>query len=203
MGDRFRNRSDRDCSTVRLAALVGISCDTRALPGGLSGPSRRYEGNRWLETVFQQSIFQVKKGGNELFMDRTLAREIAMKRLYADSVGGADTVSDILEQSDCEPEITENCRQFSESLYNGTISHLAEIDDVIGRNATGWSFERIAKVDLSILRLAAFEILYVEKIPEGASINEAVELGKKYGGEKSAKFINGVLGAIARSGLPI
>ena len=124
-------------------------------------------------------------------MDRTLAREVAMKRLYADSVGGTDTVLDILEQSDCDTEITEHCRQFS---------HLTEIDEMIARNATGWSFERIAKVDLSILRLATYEILYVEKIPEGASINEAVELGKKYGGEKSAKFINGVLGAIARSG---
>ncbi len=133
-------------------------------------------------------------------MDRTLAREVAMKRLYADSVGGTDTVLDILEQSDCDTEITEHCRQFSESLYNGAVSHLTEIDEMIARNATGWSFERIAKVDLSILRLATYEILYVEKIPEGASINEAVELGKKYGGEKSAKFINGVLGAIARSG---
>ena len=136
-------------------------------------------------------------------MDRTLAREIAMKRLYADSVGGADTISDIMEQSDCGGQMSENCRQFSESLYNGTVAHLTAIDEMIARNATGWSFERIAKVDLSILRLAAYEILYVEKIPEGASINEAVELGKKYGGEKTAKFINGVLGAIARSGSSI
>ena len=132
-------------------------------------------------------------------MDRTLAREVAMKRLYADSVGGADTIADIMEQSDCAEEIEEKCRQFSESLYSGTVTHLAEIDEVIAQNATGWSFERIAKVDLSILRLATYEILFVDRIPEGASINEAVELGKKYGGEKSAKFINGVLGAIARS----
>ena len=132
-------------------------------------------------------------------MDRTLAREVAMKRLYADSVGGADTIADTLEQSECTEEIAEKCRQFSEALYDGTVSHLKEIDEAIVRNATGWSFERIAKVDLSILRLATYEILFVEKIPEGASINEAVELGKKYGGEKSAKFINGVLGAIARS----
>ena len=131
-------------------------------------------------------------------MDRTLAREIAMKRLYADSVGGADTIADIMEQSDSAEEIAEDCSKFSESLYSGTASHLEEIDEVITQNATGWSFERIAKVDLSILRLATYEILFVDTIPEGASINEAVELGKKYGGEKSAKFINGVLGAIAR-----
>ena len=56
-------------------------------------------------------------------------------------------------------------------------------------------------MDLAILRLAAFEILYRDDIPEGASINEAVELGKKFGGEKSAKFINGVLGAIAKDRL--
>ena len=70
--------------------------------------------------------------------------------------------------------------------------------DLKASHATGWAFERIAKVDLSILRLAAYEIIFVDSIPIGASINEAVELGKKFGGDKSAKFINGVLGAIAR-----
>lgn len=132
-------------------------------------------------------------------MDRTLAREIAMKRLYADSIGGEDSIADTLEQSDLGEQLDDACTAFSESLYSGTVANLAMIDETIGAHATGWSFERIAKVDLAILRLAAYEILFVEEIPEGASINEAVELGKKYGGEKSAKFINGVLGAIART----
>ena len=76
---------------------------------------------------------------------------------------------------------------------------MERIDAMISAHVTGWTFERIAKVDLSILRLATFELLYRDDIPEGASINEAVELGKRFGGEKSAKFINGVLGAISKA----
>lgn len=132
-------------------------------------------------------------------MNRSLAREIAMKRLYADAVGGADTITDALEQSEAFEQLDEAGKQFSEELYSGAAQRLERIDPVISDHATGWSFDRIAKVDLSILRLATFELLYREDIPNGASINEAVELGKKFGGEKSAKFINGVLGAIAKA----
>lgn len=132
-------------------------------------------------------------------MDRTLAREIAMTLLYAGTVGGEDTVLDALEQSDQEDLLDEKGRIFAEELYRGTIENREEIDKTIAEFSIDWSIDRIAKVDLSILRLATYEILYCDDIPAGASINEAVELGKKFGGEKSAKFINGVLGAIAKS----
>ena len=131
-------------------------------------------------------------------MDRTLAREIAMKLLYANTVGGSDTVPEALEQSDALGALDEEGLAFSDALYTGTVEHMDAIDEQIGAHATGWAFDRIAKVDLSILRLATYELLYREDIPAGASINEAVELGKRFGGEKSAKFINGVLGAIAK-----
>lgn len=131
-------------------------------------------------------------------MDRTLAREIAMKRLYAETVGGTDSILDALEQSDAPEGLDEEGQAFSEELYAGTVSEMDRIDECIRAHAIGWTFERIAKVDLSILRLASFELLCRDDIPEGASINEAVELGKRFGGEKSAKFINGVLGAIAK-----
>ena len=132
-------------------------------------------------------------------MDRTLAREIAMTLLYAWTVGGEDTVLDALEQSEQEDLLDEKGRIFAEELYRGTIENREEIDKTIAEFSIDWSIDRIAKVDLSILRLATYEILYCDDIPAGASINEAVELGKKFGGEKSAKFINGVLGAIAKS----
>lgn len=121
-----------------------------------------------------------------------------MKRLYADSTGGSDSMFDVIEQSDLTEALDLEAQQFSELLYSGTAENLQYIDEMIASHATGWAFERIAKVDLSILRLAAYEIIFVDSIPIGASINEAVELGKKFGGDKSAKFINGVLGAIAR-----
>ena len=95
--------------------------------------------------------------------------------------------------------LDEKGRIFAEELYRGTIENREEIDKTIAEFSIDWSIDRIAKVDLSILRLATYEILYCDDIPAGASINEAVELGKKFGGEKSAKFINGVLGAIAKS----
>lgn len=68
-----------------------------------------------------------------------------------------------------------------------------ELDEKLGRAVTGWSLKRIGKVELTILRLALYEILYDEDVPSSVAINEAVELAKKYGQEESAGFVNGVL----------
>ncbi len=77
--------------------------------------------------------------------------------------------------------------------------HHEEIDKIISDNLDSWTLERIAKTDLAILRTAVAEMFYVESIPVGVSINEAVELAKKYGDERSFAFINSVLGKISRS----
>ena len=87
-----------------------------------------------------------------------------------------------------------------EDIIEGCSRNMEKIDNIIRRNSKGWKFERISKVDLSILRLALYEILYRDDIPESVSINEAVELAKKYGGEKTGSFINGILGSFIRSG---
>ena len=76
--------------------------------------------------------------------------------------------------------------------------HHEEIDKIITDNLDNWTLERIAKTDLAILRTAVAEMLYVESIPVGVSINEAVDLAKKYGDERSYAFINSVLGKISR-----
>ncbi|MDO4616520.1 MAG: transcription antitermination factor NusB [Lachnospiraceae bacterium] len=75
---------------------------------------------------------------------------------------------------------------------------LPEIDELINSSSKGWKTGRMNKVDLSILRLAAYEVKYDDRVPVGVAINEAVELAKKYGGDNSPAFINGVLGKIAR-----
>ncbi len=75
-------------------------------------------------------------------------------------------------------------------------SKLAEIDQSISDNATKWSISRMAKVDISILRLAVYEINYDEDIPTNVAINEAVEIAKKYGGDHSASFVNGILAKV-------
>ncbi|HOO80293.1 MAG TPA: transcription antitermination factor NusB [Lachnospiraceae bacterium] len=76
---------------------------------------------------------------------------------------------------------------------NAAISHLDELDEMLDREVTGWSTKRIGKVELTILRLALYEMKYDEDVPESVAINEAVELAKKYGQDKSAEFVNGVL----------
>ena len=130
-------------------------------------------------------------------MSHTVSREIAMKRLYAETVGGVDTMEDAIEQSERDV-LSEEDMLFSDRLYEGVHAHLSEIDGEIGAHAKDWSLNRIAKVDLSILRVAVYELLYEQGIPVGATVNEAVELAKVFGGEKSAGFINGVLGAVAK-----
>jgi len=82
---------------------------------------------------------------------------------------------------------------FLSSLVEGVITHIDEIDKIIAENLENWSLNRIATVEKTILRMAAFEITYLDDIPKAVSINEAVELANKYGDEKSGKFINGVL----------
>ncbi|MBR4905935.1 MAG: transcription antitermination factor NusB [Clostridia bacterium] len=131
-------------------------------------------------------------------MSHTLSREIAMKRLYAETVGGVDSIEDALEQSE-RSVLSEEDALFSDRLYEGVRAHMEEIDAEIETHATDWSIGRIAKVDLSILRIAVYEILYERSIPVGATVNEAVELAKEFGGEKSAGFINGVLGAVIKA----
>ncbi len=85
---------------------------------------------------------------------------------------------------------------FSEALVRGTMEHTAELDKIIQENAAHWSLARITAVERSILRLAAFELLYRDDIPERVAINEAIELAKTYGSEESGAFVNGILDQI-------
>ncbi|MDO4719683.1 MAG: transcription antitermination factor NusB [Peptostreptococcaceae bacterium] len=78
------------------------------------------------------------------------------------------------------------------------LQHKEGIDDLIEKNSKSWALNRIAKIDLSILRVSFTEILYLNDIPAQVSVNEAVELAKKYGDEKSYQFINGILGNLLR-----
>jgi len=82
---------------------------------------------------------------------------------------------------------------FAEELVHGVIEHLEEVDAVIVAHTQNWSFDRIAKVDLSVLRLAIYELLHRTDIPPIVSINEAIELGKIYSTPDSKRFINGIL----------
>ena len=85
---------------------------------------------------------------------------------------------------------------FAESLVRGAVEHAAEIDRLIAANAAHWSLARIAPVERNILRLAAYELLHRDDIPEKVAINEAIELAKLYGSQESGAFVNGILDQI-------
>jgi transcription antitermination factor NusB len=87
----------------------------------------------------------------------------------------------------------EEIKPFSKELVEGVCLHIKELDELLAKASQHWRLERIAKVDLSILRLALYELLYKDDIPPKVSINEAVDLGKKFGSEESGAFINGIL----------
>ena len=90
----------------------------------------------------------------------------------------------------------EEDREFIEKCSDGVFAHKEELDEMINSASKGWSTTRLSKVDLSILQLAVYEIEYMDDIPEKVSVNEAVNLAKKYGAESAAPFVNGVLGSV-------
>ena len=131
-------------------------------------------------------------------MDRSLAREIAMKMLYAASLGGVETMDEALTQSDLKDTLSGSDKTLLENLVAGVTDHQAELDAVIEKYAQGWALNRLARVDLTIMRMAVYEMMHLPEIPVGATINEAVELAKKYAEDKSSGFINGILGSAAK-----
>lgn len=90
-------------------------------------------------------------------------------------------------------------RKYFDGVFNAYINHNNEIDDIIEKYSKGWKLERLAKVDLSILRVCIAEMMYYEEpVPVSVAINEAVRIAKIYGGDDSRKFVNGILGRISK-----
>jgi N utilization substance protein B len=89
-------------------------------------------------------------------------------------------------------------RQFALRLLDETIEHCRDLDDIIVKVAENWDLDRMAVIDRNILRLGAAEILYMDDVPEKATINEAIEIAKKFSTENSGRFVNGILDKVAR-----
>ncbi len=94
--------------------------------------------------------------------------------------------------------LEEKDQLYMEEKYARIVEKLPQIDGQIEETAKGWKLARLAKVDLTILRLAVYEMKYDEDVPVGVAINEAVELSKKFGGDESPAFINGILGKLGK-----
>ena len=132
-------------------------------------------------------------------MSRTTAREVAMMMHFSNLLGGEDTPEHVYEKAESLGTLDEEDLVYVSQMLEGVGTHSEELDEIIGRYSKDWAIERIARVDLSILRVAIYEMLYrKEDVPTGAAINEAVELAKRYGGERSYAFINGILGSVAK-----
>lgn len=131
-------------------------------------------------------------------LERRKARHQALHILYQREIT-EEPVSRILEQgtySEEDGEPADFCRQ----LLLGVEAHQSRIDALIGRTSDNWTLSRMPLVDRNILRLAVYELLYLEDVPDSVSINEAVEMAKLYGGEDSSKFVNGILGRLSEIG---
>lgn len=127
-------------------------------------------------------------------MTRKDAREQVFCILFEQAVSN-ESVSDIIHSAGEARDFVPN--SFAEAEAFGVEEHKEEIDNAISENIRGWSISRLSKVTLALLRLAVYEIMFDSTIPSGVSINEAVELAKKYTIDES-KFVNGILGAYSR-----
>ena len=129
-------------------------------------------------------------------MDRKMARACAMKLIYEWEMGGdggEDTRLQLLELKPGEHEA-----DYMERMFDGVTAHREKLDADIAAHLRGWTVERLSRVDLAILRLAAYELMLGE-LPAGIVINEAVELANQYSTDKAGPFINGVLGSLSRA----
>ena len=129
---------------------------------------------------------------------RRKARELTLKALYAYEISGSDAQQvsdDIISVS----QIKEEAKRFSRILFEKVLQNIEKIDDLIKGSVKSWDFSRIGLVEKNILRIGVCELLFFSDIPVAITINEAIELGKKYGGKDAKNFINGVLDYIAKA----
>lgn len=124
-------------------------------------------------------------------MKRREAREKALQTLFQLEN------TELTIQEAMEHIMEERKDAFYEKLVSGTVQHQSEIDTALAEKLENWSFDRIAKIERTILRLAAYELIYTPETPKSVVLNEAIELSKTFGDDKSSKFVNGVLSKFA------
>lgn len=130
--------------------------------------------------------------------ERRQARTLALQALYEIDATSHDPAVVLTRRIEDDPAPAASV-DYARRLVQGVRERQVEIDDLIARAAPAWPLEQMSRVDKSILRQAIFEMLYVPGVPPKVAINEAVELAKTFGHESAPKFVNGVLGSIARA----
>jgi N utilization substance protein B len=145
--------------------------------------------------------------------NRRQGREMALQTLYGIEFGKrdwSDAIADMKERAGEGPSEDEDLMElirgdgdaqaFAEVLVSGVVAHREDIDSLLEETSTNWKVARMARVDRNILRLATYELRYCEDIPARVTINEAIEIAKRYGEKDSNAFINGILDRIAALG---
>ncbi|OGN90611.1 MAG: transcription antitermination factor NusB [Chloroflexi bacterium RBG_13_46_14] len=127
---------------------------------------------------------------------RRRARTLALQALYEIDSSG-HKVDDVTGRLLAEEDLTEENKAFVRGIVSGVIENKEKLDQRIREHAPAWPIDQLPIIDRNILRLAIFEILIDNKVPVKVAINEAVELAKTFGADRSSKFVNGVLGSIS------
>lgn len=132
-------------------------------------------------------------------MSRKSAREAAMKLVYQMFINDAES-NEVLESfyENQEENLDDEDKNYINDCVFGVKNEIVDIDGYVEKYSKDWKINRIAKVDLAIMRLAIYEMLKREDIPNVVAVNEAIELAKKYSGDKASSFVNGILGNIIK-----
>jgi len=131
-------------------------------------------------------------------MKRRKAREHALQILFLLDIRKEKPSAAVLKHFWAEYKPDEEVKDFAEEIVKGTYKHLLKINTLIHQCAKNWSLDRMAVVDRNVLRMAIYEILYRIDIPTSVTINEAIEIAKKFGTDESGAFVNGILDRVAR-----
>ena len=127
-------------------------------------------------------------------MKRKRSREIAMELLFSMEIS-KNSYEEIIEcfVEDYEMDLKTIDLEYIKEVMKSVVDHKEEIDEIIKNSLINWTIDRVSKVNLTIVRLAIAEMLYINDVPEVVAINEAIELTKKYSDDKSVSFVNGAL----------
>lgn len=127
---------------------------------------------------------------------RTHSRECALQILYSVDIRKSASLVDVSNDYWQKNSEDDNIKQFAMLLVEGTLKKLKDIDKLITDYTDNWRIERMAVIDRNIIRMATFELIYLDQIPPKVAINEAVDLAKRFGDDESGRFVNGVLDKI-------
>jgi N utilization substance protein B len=129
---------------------------------------------------------------------RTKSRELAVQMLYQWEIGKHPTEY-VLQTFLAGRRLESDVATFAQALFEGTVEEVAALDGLIAEHAQHWRLERMAALDRNILRMALYEILHYPETPPAVAINEALEIARRFSGEESVEFVNGVLDATQKS----